>query len=497
MTDIYVDSGAAGPTHDGSTKAFAYLTLAAALADANIAGANVWVSKGHAETPQAASMALTFPTATASRVKVASVDFAGSTPPAAADLSSGAVVATSTASSYNLALTGSFESRGVTYAAYNVQVGTVSIGVDAIFDPNTVLRASITNNVNGTITFGALVTQVVYRVDLNGARIEHALNTAGTANICTVANCNLTWRKGSVTGANNVALSTVPTFNLFVVKGNSSISLEGVDLSGLTDSKRYLFGTASNSTFKADLKDCKLPASYGGVLPSGYTLTAGSRVRLIRCGSAAGAFGQQTYAPEGYAVDETSLILPGGLSDGVTAKSRRLVVSGASAVSPFADNAGVIWNAQTGSQITATVEVLAPTGTTNGDLWLEVEGLVDTSDPLGDFGTSGRATPLDAATVLPTSTAAWQNVPNGLTAYKLVAPITPRQAGPLTLRVKSSASAATTFYVDGKPVISGAPTPVSRASLGPEGTLIHETGAVTQGPSVNVYVPVPGRRFSR
>lgn len=272
MANVYVRSGAVG-AGTGVDKTNAYTTMAAA-ATASAAGDVFWVASDHAET-QASAMTITFPGTLTSPNRCFCVDFAGSTPPVAADLRTTATISTTGASA--LIVNGSVYGYGIIFSA-----GNGANAVSLTFINAATARQKwescdfiLGGTTGGNITLGIGITSS--DLELLNWRFKVASTSSRLA---------LRQRVRS-SGGSVISGGSSPTvvFSLssagFTVDGVFS----GFDFSNLAAATNLVTGGANTSAGKMILQGC-LPPSTGHTLPwSGSLLsaaltTAGLRVEM-------------------------------------------------------------------------------------------------------------------------------------------------------------------------------------------------------------------------
>ena len=480
FSPVYYDNTVSA-SGDGTTPATALKTIAEALSNVS-AGGKILVSKLSAETLSAANVVLTSPgTAQATAVQILCVDFSNGNVDAV-----GASV--TVAGTYNLQLAYYARSRGVSFSAVGGIIFNSTLGGWDIEDTTLAVTGAAASAAVGSVASSGITN----RLGLRNATVK----LGATGQSIVIDGQTLSWRGGALAGSVPTSLLKCdqPTRAAFAM-------IEGVDLSLLTSTSKLATSTAIGTLLT--FKDCIIPVFTGGaVAPT--SLAPGSRVNLIRCANAAGAFVNESYAFEGIEVDASTVYRAGGTDDGVsggTPRSRKLATS-ANAVlgTPFVSNDIEVWCDVAGSPVTVTVYGIIAGSTTpsNADIWLEAEFLKNSGNPLGGFALTGLATPQATSTTYSTGSMTWTggaNVGSPATTFEMSLTFTPAQKGPVTLRVKAAKASATFFY-DSKPAITvgGNPLTISRSYVGPNGVTIHETGAVTQGATVNVLMPGPVRR---
>ena len=151
-------------------------------------------------------------------------------------------------------------------------------------------------------------------------------------------------------------------------------------------------------------------------------------------------------------VQETTIVLTGGTSDGATPLSWKVMTTAnCNFVSGRFQSPEIFkWNEVTGSPITATVEILhdSLTALNDDEAWLEIQYLGTSGYPLGSFASDAKTDVLATAAAQASSSATWTTT--GLTnpnKQKLSVTVTPRDKGYIHAKV-CFGKANYTVYVD-------------------------------------------------
>jgi hypothetical protein len=284
----------------------------------------------------------------------------------------------------------------------------------------------------------------------------------------------LFWRNttSAVSGAN------LPT-NLFIgLSSNVGIAdIVGIDLSALGSGKTLVnIGTNNLSVYK--FRNCKLNASVG-ITTGAVVGQGGTEVYLLNCDSGSVNLHNEGYVYQGSWLQETTKVKSGGATDGTTNFSLKLVSlsPGPSFHSPLRSPPIRMYNDATGSSVTLSIDILHDNVTLlkDNEVWVEVEYLTDSGDPLGSIVTSRTADDLTTPANQGTSSASWTTT--GMTnpnMQKLSVAFTPQMKGWVRARV-ALAKPGYTIYVD--PLIQGL-APQSKVYLDSnDGSYINEAGA--------------------
>ena len=176
-------------------------------------------------------------------------------------------------------------------------------------------------------------------------------------------------------------------------------------------------------------------------------------VNVIRCDSGATNYRTERYQYQGTLTTETTIVRTGGASDGTTPVSWKIVTTANPEWQmPFEAFPISIWNEDTGSPITVTVEGVWLGGAVplTDEIWMDVEYLSNASYPIGSFATTTKADILASGVNTTASSQIWSG---GTTPFKMVATITPQMKGPINVTVKV-AKISSTFFVDPKITLS-------------------------------------------
>lgn len=435
MASYYVHSGAAG-AGTGADWANAYTTLVTALVG-KVAGDIFYIAHDHAES--AASITLTSPGTSAAPCFFYCVNRAGSVPPVAADLTTGATF--STTSNGNLTTAGNGYFHGLSFTAGN------SSGSPILTLNNTAARTQVYKNC--AIALGSTGAGAIHHGNnsTSGAAWTEMDNcTYSFANIGSTLNTNGTfiWKNTA-----SALLGTIPT-TLFGESGVVGTKiLRGVDLSAAGSGKN-LFTAAAGKAHHA-LIDCKLDASvtvFGGT-PLGM---ASNRVDVIRSGATGINYGFERYSYAGTQTIELTIVRTGGASNGTTAFAWKIITTAdAEFMAPFECPPIAIWNDVTGSSVTATVEGIwgGASPPNDDEIWVEVQYLGSVTSPLASFVSDAKAV-LDTAAAQTASSETWGG---STTDFKLGVSFTPQQKGWIYAVVKC-AKVSSTFYIDPKVTLS-------------------------------------------
>lgn len=414
MANVYVRSGAAG-ANNGTSKTDAYTSLDAAFT-ASAAGDVFWVATDHAETGTG-TRTFTPPGTVSNWSYVYCVSFAGSTPPVAADISTGATIGVTGASGYIHLDGGYCYFNGITFNA-----GSSTSSARLIM-----CRAAghhVYENCAGNLTTTSTSSYIEIGSGVGGGYRIDLINTTfgfySTQQGLQILNARVNWRDstGLATGGSFV----IPATLIKAGTRASDVVIEAVDLSA-AGSGKVLVGNGITDAMRVHLKDCKLDAAV--TVADAPAAQGATDVLVTRSDSGATSYRAERHSYAGVQTTDTTIIRTGGSSDGVTGVSWKLATSaGANFVAPMEMLPVMRFNSTTGSAQTLTIEGVwnAAALPTDGEIWTEVECLGTSGSPLGVVSSDAKATPLTTAANQTASTAAWDSLVTAranTTAYTL------------------------------------------------------------------------------
>lgn len=456
MANIYVRSGASGAAN-GTSWADAYTTLAAAAA-ASAAGDDIWVALDHAET-QASAMTITLPGTAASPNRIFCVNHAGSVPPVAADIQTSPSGSITTTGNNAITMTGWCHVEGLIFSSGS---GAASVAMSlANTAPNVMTAKNCSFRLGGT-TGGSISP---HSSSSGKAVWENCSVQFASANSSVIARLGFNW----INTPNPLPAGTMPS-TLFSA-GACNIQVRNVDLSAL--SGKTAIANMTSATTNVTFSRCKLPSSFTKFT----TMTGGlgtSDFRYIQCANSGGALVHEKYDYAGQQVLETTIYRTGGAGDGTTAFAWKIdTTANAKPHAPYESLPIEMFNETVGSFITVTLQGIWGGGAvpTNADIWMRVEYLSASGDPLGASATNARATLLTTPANLSAGSGTWGG---STTKFELSATFMPQQKGFLRITVFCGA-ASSTFYIDPLPVVSG--VTFGKSYPGPNGVLINELGS--------------------
>ena len=392
-------------------------------------GDRVFLSSDHAET-QSTNLGLVPDSSLNNPAQLISVNRAGSVPPVAADVLAGASIATTGAATISLTGTTVYW-HGITFTCGSSGTPTMTIG-------STSQRHSFKDC--------AFVS--------GAGSSPAAINVANSSSTLTIFdNCTVQFAdtSASLAGAgsflwkntpNAIQGGTVPT-ELFSSSFSGAAELRGVDLSALGAGEIF---SVSASVTRVTVANCKLGASFVH-LNSDPSIPA-NFFQFINCNSGATNYKHSLRRYRGRVDHETTIVRTAGASDGTQKLAHKYVsASVAKLSSPMEGIPLVIWNEDTGSPITATVEIISSAALNDDEIWLQVEYLGSASFPLYSRVTDRCATHLTTPAAQTTSTEAWDSSPATPAKQSLSVTFTPQMKG-LVRATAWLGKASTTVYVD-------------------------------------------------
>lgn len=391
-----------------------------------------FLSSDHTETQASITIGGNF-TSGYSVTQYICVNRAGSTPPVAADVTTGAQI-NSTAQMLFETSEESYQT-GITFAVTglnNITVG--NSGVKSCYIANGQLFLN-TSNTSVRISCSNSSTLILDNTTVQFGSTQQSISQANQQPY------EIIW----VNTPSAIQGVTIPTV-LFLANSAMLVTCRGVDLSALNTTL-----VKNNSTGlpggKYLFDSCKINS---GVTRLSSTNEANTRdlVELINCYDGTNII-NESYQPAGSVVTERTITLSSGATDTVGAFSHKMV-SGTN-IDKFVQPLNGFWMdmpyTNTGVARTATVEIIS-SGTLNNDeisLYVEYEGT--SSSSVASFVTSFIATPLTTPSAVTTSTATWNSSPSTPQKQKLQVTFTPQTAGRVRGQVRLG-KASTTVYVN-------------------------------------------------
>lgn len=414
------------------------------LASWMAAGDYGYIANNHAETV-AAFITVTAPGTNAAPNIFLSID------PATGLEASGASVST-TGTIAELKFNGSFYAKGL------VIKSSEDSGVAGISLSYTHGNAQVWENCDFITTFTT-----------SGAFIAVGLNSGGSLHVdAKLINCrikfagtggkivvygNLTIHGGSFISGSAAITNFLEWPN--AARGAASANVEGFDFTGAASTMNLVTGADRVENGNIRFSNCKMPASWTGLLVNTAIAHAGFSVDAwnIAASDINYVFWHERFG--GSIKQDTGVYMTGGSTDGTTPFSVKMT-SDANAefpAFPLYTPEMVVRNETVGSAKTATVEIThsAAADLTDAEIWLEVFYLGTSGFPLSTLITDKIATVLGTPAAQTTSTQAWTGA--GTRKQKLAVTFTPQEKGDIIWRV-ALAKASTTVYVNANLVIT-------------------------------------------
>lgn len=438
MANIFVRSTDGNDADSGATWALAKATLTGAAA-IDAAGDVIWVSQAHAEST-AAALSFSWQGNQGNPTRVICGNDAAEPP-------------TAQASSATVTTTGD---NGIT--AVNDEHAYVS-GITFIAGSGGTATANITLTANGGLPLETTYETCSFQLASTGtgSQISCATNNLATIYLkdCTFKFAAAAQRLGSIGGnklhiSGGSVLAGSSAITEFIGMGNSAeVYIDGFDFSNCAASMNVTASGSSN--YRLIVRNCKMPASWSGSVVSG-TPAQGTIAELYNCDSGDTNYRYERKTAWGTITHETTIVRTGGASDGTTPLSWKMVSNTNPEWKHQTLNSGEIvrWNETTGSPITVTVEFVhdSLTNMTDREIWLEVQYLGTSGNPLALFIDDAAADYVTTAADQTDSSAAWTTT--GLTnpnTQKMSVTFTPQEKGFIHAVVKVAA-ASKTVYVD-------------------------------------------------
>jgi hypothetical protein len=437
MSTIYVRSTDGNNADTGATWALAKATLAGADATPDVAGDLIAVSQVHSEST-AGSVTLAYAgTLTAPTRIICGND--GAEPPTAS-----ATTAIMAVTGDNLIqVNGNVHMYGITFncgtSSNNSSFYMSGTGGEGQYYEKCVINIGGSNS-NSRIFFnsgpaGVNAPTIRWKnVDIKFANAGQFIAHAQTV---------FEWEGGTLLSGG----AAITTLMSLMPNHPGTVQITGVDLTNAASTLSIFSGSGG----KAIIRNSKLPSSWTGSVFTGVP-APGSRYEMYNCDSGATSYKYWIKDFTGENREETTLVKTGGSSDGTTATSSKIVTSVNCNESSGRFRSIELGKRNTvvGSAITVTVDTLVDnvTGLTNAEVWLIVEYLSASGNPISTIISSQRADVLTSATTNTTSSSTWTTTgmsnPN---KQKISVTFTPQIAGYIHARVVA-AKASTTFYFD-------------------------------------------------
>jgi hypothetical protein len=391
-----------------------------------LVGDRVFLSSDHSENISGSILSYAFSTTQSyGLIQVLSVNRAGSVPPVAADLTSGAAITYTTTGTQSLVLEPYCNMfwQGVTITlAGTTTVANIrfsSLGFKSHYFKNCalVLSSTATGSIGGAGPAKLVFDNTTIQV---GAAGQYVGPTAGLV-------FELTW----INTPSAIQGATIPTTLFGVASGNgqpSTIVCRGIDLSAITGTLANIPG-GSMSPSKVLLDSCRIASSVARMATPGTNSTTNDEVELVNCYDGTNVINERHTAAGDITIDR-STYLTGGAQDDIGNFSLKLISSSRSDFQTFPLDS--FWldveNTAIGSSHTATVEIISSGTLNNTDIRLLLEYMGTSGSPVASFLES-LSSVLTISSALPSSSKTWNSPPSTPQAQLLQITFTPQRAG--------------------------------------------------------------------
>lgn len=441
MANVFYNKAAVG-ANNGSTRADAYTTLAAAITAAG-AGGQIWGSHTSLET-YASAQTLTFAGVTGNRQKIISIDFSlgsGGTAPVSAELADGCTFQTT--GNFALSLVGYFHSKGFKFYS-----GSGAVSASLNINANAAGHATFEGGEfgpqgtsGGVINFGSTTLNATSnKVKLTGTKVNVKSVTSSLF-------INSTWFEWENT--DNALTGTAIQTNLFTT-GHAGVALiNGVDLSAqVANGSRYLVN--GNQGKLVSFNNCKFDPA---ILVGNITNSAGAVVTITES-----TVPDQKFDYRGYWKRNESYSMLDGSNDGTAYSYELTTTAYATYDDPFESLPLAIHNTVTGTPITITVEgIWTDAGAAlpqNDDFFIKAAYKGTAGSELVTYASTGQADIFASAANLTASSVTWNASPATPVKFKTSLTFTPQVAGIILVWVCGAAGAARTAYINAQVIKS-------------------------------------------
>ncbi|MGY4170958.1 hypothetical protein [Bradyrhizobium sp. USDA 4529] len=392
-------------------------------------GDKIFVSSDHSETDTGGiNLVMSF-SQSFNSIKVLSVNKAGSVPPVAADLQSGAQVSGNNGYTFDTYCNMYWYGITFTNAAGNMNFSTSASRQNYFKDCALVFTGSSGGPVSGGPG----------KVVLDNTTLQVSNSASGQIRPGSSAPFEVEW----INTPSAIGGATHPS-SLF-----SDGSLEqliatcrGVDLSAITGT----LVSYSSGNIKALFEGCKINSSVTRYSAAANNMPAGDVVEFVNCYDGTNTFSER-YTPTGKLTTDTSTYMTGGAADDVGNFSHKLVSNSQCDITTPCESFWLdVENTVTGSSKTATVEIVSSASLNNTDIKMQLEYMGTSGSPVTTFADS-LATILTSASAVPSSSATWNSPPSTPVYQKLQITFTPQMAGRVRARVQL-VKASTTVWVN-------------------------------------------------
>jgi hypothetical protein len=420
--------------HGWSAAAGSLACMTAAVSNRAVGGDRFFLSSDHTEATTASTFNFGV-TTSFSPIQFLSVNRAGSVPPVAADLQSGAAITTVGANVILDNVTETFW-QGVTIAGKggaftgHILFGSTGTNLKSMWFKDCAF--SLPATVAGSRIYGDGSAQVTW--ENCTLQFGHAsMGFGGSGN-------SFTWLGGSLLG---------PTVPNSLCLNNAAIPIvltaRGVDLSVLT-SNIINPSIAGSGYSKVLLDSCKIAAGVTRIGTTGNN--AGEELELVNCHDGTNVINERHSQAGSVTIDRTTY-LSSGAQDDVGNYSLKLV-SGSTRINKHVLTLDSFWldveNTVTGALKTATVEIISSGSLNTDDISLLLEYMGTSGSNRASF-VSSKPGILTAGSALSSSSNTWNSPPATPQKQLLQVTFTPQTAGRVRGLVKLG-KASTTVWVN-------------------------------------------------
>lgn len=371
------------------------------IANRPVIGDRVFLSSDHSESGLSNNYRFNLGAPGNGLIQIISVNRAGSVPPVAADLQSGAAITAPTTGGLNFDPIQSMLWHGITFTipgtgGNSVSFATSGTGLKMEYFKNCAFVMT-NNNASTRLNASWIVSKVVF--DNTTVQFGNVGQRIGPDQSYPF---DFTW----INTPSAIQGATIPT-TLFHTSGLNYtfvLTCRGVDLSAIT-------GTLVNSAgmIKALFDSCRIaPGVTRWANPSN---AVGDEVELVNCWDGTNVINERRVAAGDFTTDRSNYV-NGGVTDDIGAFSHKLSSSSRSdklvnALESFWMDLG--WS-NIGASRTAAIEIGSPASLNSDEIRLVLEYMGTSGNPLASFVDS-LATVLTPAVALPASSAVWTTTP--------------------------------------------------------------------------------------
>jgi hypothetical protein len=427
------------------SSAVGWIVSAANVPNAIAGKCDVYVASEHAETQAAAMSFANFFGRFANGILARILCVTKTTvPPVSANLTTGASITTTGASSINAFVGGYYFMQGLTISA-----GSGAVTNNIVPGPNTAAYYKNCVFAKGGTTAGSIFNAGAGNIGIVLDNCQFQCGATGDTVIGFVAGNRILWKNTATPFIGGVT----PTVPIWATTNSGDLTMEAIDFSAL--SANWIALNAA-TTVRFILRNCKVPSGTFAPLQQGAPYILGATLDVIRCDSGATNYRHERHTYMFDQTIETTIVRTGGATDGTTPISWKIVTGSALLYAmPSECMPIVIWNDITGTNRVVTVYGIWGGGAVpnNNDIWIDVEYPGSSTSPLSTIVSTAPADILAAGIGVGSDSSTWGG---STTPFKLTATLSspqPAMKGPLLIIVKV-AKASSTFYIDPQPVLS-------------------------------------------